>query len=387
MAMQSIELMLICDNNLLTIGGEQQSTYIIADFFKEKVSVGVIQPGSTDVGISGVSVFGIGSSARLKYVFRNPFCFVKYILKIRTILNSTRPSIIHTQSQVVFFIVAMLRRLRLLKHHSVFIHTERGLYLKYSLFFKSLFLHSFRYLDILVLTTDYNKSSWSNAAGTYRDMPEMLVIENTAGDLFEDRENSTPQLLPIDGIYCVGFAGRYTDWKNWPLAVAITEKLLAKFPDRVKVIMAIGCFSETEVRSVREMYDKLMQTYGDRFVGYINVKHSKMVEFYDTIDFFVLTSNKNTESFGRTIVEAMQRHTIVLGTDAGGSTEVIGNRDNILNEPDEFVSRIAYYMMNPDILTMQKLRNKERVQQLYSLNNNTQKHVEMYSKYILKELR
>src|SRR5699024_168429 len=94
-----------------------------------------------------------------------------------------------------------------------------------------------------------------------------------------------------------------------------------------KVKMAVGCLDSESRKETEKMFTRLKEALGEKFIGEINVKFEDMDQFYYDIDFFLLTSNYNTESFGRTLVEAMSRNTVVLTTNAGGAVEVVGNED------------------------------------------------------------
>src|SRR5699024_3365692 len=104
--------------------------------------------------------------------------------------------------------------------------------------------------------------------------------------------------------------------------------------------------------------------------------------FYYLIDVFILTSNYNTESFGRTLVEAMSRKNIVLTTNAGGSVEVVDDNQNVCETVEDFVDRILYFYGNKDKMKKEKNKNFKSVRARYSLNNNLDKHMELYNSLI-----
>nr|WP_214849983.1 glycosyltransferase family 4 protein [Exiguobacterium sp. s138] len=366
------------DNNLETVGGEQESTKIILKNLKNHFEFHVIQPGDTIKPISGINYKYLSEQDRLKKLIKNPFLFIKYILDTKKIINEINPNIIHTQAQVSFFIIGMLIKFKSLKNNNlVVVHTERGLYRKYNLFFKRIFYLFLKNTDLLITTTEYNKLDWEKALKNRNSFRgEIKVIENTAGDLFEKFDDM--KKIKITDEYVIGFAGRYCDWKNWPLAVEIIEKVY-RDTKNVKVKMAIGCLDKTSEKETIEMFKKIEKITNGNFDGYINLNLEEMNNFYYDLDFFILTSKTNTESFGRTLVEAMSRKTVVFSTDAGGTTEVIGNSNNIFEQSEDVTKKILFYMNNKDEMNAEKKYNLERVKSVYSLKNNIIKHQNLYS--------
>src|SRR5699024_1836924 len=139
MKTNKVDIILMSDNNLETVGGEQESTKIIIEGIKDNYSIGVIQPGLITNPEPNITYYNLTDSTRLKHEFKNPISFLKYISKVKKIINSAEPSIIHTQAQVSFFIVSLLKKVNLISRDIKLIHTERGLYNKYNILFRYIF--------------------------------------------------------------------------------------------------------------------------------------------------------------------------------------------------------------------------------------------------------
>lgn len=378
--MSKIDILLLLDNNLEVIGGSEESTKIIIKGLKNQFQIGLVLPGEVVNRESSVYYFPILKDQRLKDIFKNPFKFLRYITVIKQIIKKQKPKIIHTQAQVSFFIVALLFKLNLIPKRIKFIHTERGLYTKYNFLIKKLFLFFMKELDILVTTTEFNKNYWKKALIKNNSYVKLKVIENTAGEIFETYDPGKEKNEDMKLV--VGFAGRFVDWKNWPLAVEIVEKLNEKLAEDLHVKMVVGCLDKTSKRETLKMFDKLKRELGNRFEGMINQDIYSMDKFYYDIDIFILTSKYNSESFGRTLVEAMSRKTVVLTTNSGGSVEVVGKIENVLNNADQFVDRIMYFHNNRDKMKLEKQLNLTRVRKKYSLENNLNKHIKMYNEIL-----
>lgn len=377
MSTSNLDILLLSDNNLDTVGGEQESTKIIINGSKDEYSLGVIQPGKVNNRKSGVVYFDLTEHTRIKHLVKNPFKFFRYLLKIKKIVNNKKPKVIHTQAQVSFFIVALLKKFRFISKDNYLIHTERGLYTKYNKLFKQLFFFFMKELDTLVTTTEFNMRYWEEALKEKKLSLKYRVIENTAGELFESFDETKRQSNKGEGIV-VGFAGRYVNWKNWPLAIEISKELNDIIGKKVFVKMAVGCLDKKAFEKTKLMYEDLDKVFGKRFDGKINISLEEMDKFYYDIDIFILTSKYNTESFGRTLVEAMSRKTVVLTTDAGGSVEVVNDNNNVCRSTDEFVERIVELHNNRAKMNKKKENNFRRVREVYSLDNNINKHLKMY---------
>ncbi len=377
--MKNIDVILCSDHSLHTIGGAQLSSNIILKGLKESpYSIGVIQPGPNNLQIDKIHYFEIGEDTSIKTVFKNPFKFLKYIKEVRKVLNEEKPEVIHTQAQVNFFIVALLRKLKLISKDPTFIFTERGLFLKYNRLIQLVFRMLINELQILITTTEFNMVFWKSALNDWNiELDEYRVIENTAGDHFEQIDDN--YVSPYKNQFALGFVGRWNEVKNWPLAEEISSAANQKLGNNLIVKMAVSCDDEDDEREALAMFERLTNELGDRFQGELNISFDKMDQFYYDIDVYILTTIRNGESFGRTIVEAMSRNTVVMTTDAGGSVEVVNDNDLVLETAEEFAEKLEYFYKNPQVLEEKKANNRLRVKEVYSLENNITKHIQLYN--------
>src|SRR5699024_9534690 len=123
-------------------------------------------------------------------------------------------------------------------------------------------------LDVLVTTTNFNMKYWKEALNNRGLTIEYEIIENTAGKIFEEYDATLES--KSDKEFTIGFSGRYTDWKNWPLAVEITEQLNSILGEKLKVNMAVGCLDDRSLKETKEMFAYLSELLGKRFEGNIN---------------------------------------------------------------------------------------------------------------------
>ena len=371
------DLVIISDNNLGLLGGERESQLILINEIKNHLSVSVIQPGAFEDSIDGVNVYWKTKSKRMKQLIKNPFAFIAYFFKINRLIGKIKPSVIHSNSQVSFFIVTLGKRLKLIPKNCVIIHTDRGLFTKCSAFFRRLFYFSFKKTDVLVTTTTFNQKKWIEANEKKKLKLRYEVIGNTAGLIYETIDETK---MPNNTYLTVGFAGRMCDWKDWPLAENICKKISSIGDVHIK--MYVSCLDKHSVKLTNEMFERMLAIFDNRFEGRINVPFSEMEDFYYQIDVFVLTSKPNTESFGRTIVEAMSRKTAVLTTDAGGSVEVVSDKDTVCNTSLDFANKIIGWNNDKSSLFLAKEKNLQRVRKEYTYSANVENYLKLYRCYI-----
>ncbi|MCC5893804.1 glycosyltransferase family 4 protein [Exiguobacterium sp.] len=379
---EKIDIIILSDNNHNTVGGEQESTKIILQGLSDSdYKTAVIHPGLPGKNLENIKYFDLTPETRIKHVIKKPWSMIKYILDTKKIIKNTNPKVIHTQAQVSFFIVAFLKRFYMIPKRFTFIHTERGLYLKYNLFFKRIFMFFMTQLDVLVTTTEYNMNCWESALNK-KKIKSFQVIPNTAGLEFENFQENLKKRNDNEQKVIIGFAGRYCDWKNWPLAIEIIDSLNKKVGDRLEVRMAIGCLDEESKIETNKMFRYLEKMLDKRFEGQINISLSEMNLFYYDIDVFILTSKKNTESFGRTLIEAMSRKNVVFTTPAGGSEEVVPSQKYVFYSVNELVEKITKLMSDSDLLEKSRDESFQHVKRQYSLKKNVDLHESLYKRII-----
>lgn len=370
-----MKIMYLVDNNLATIGGEQESTkIIIKGMVDNDLDIQLIQPGQRVEAVGDIAQPKVSTADRLKKVFRNPFSIIKYLISVLINVNKLTPDIIHTQAQVSFFTIALLRKLKLISKEIIFIHTERGIYSKYNSFVKFIFVFFIGELDSIVFTTEKNKTLWSNALRKRNYRLKYFVIQNTAGSNFF--EFKAKEIIAKD-LITIGFAGRYCDWKDWPLAEKIIEMILNQ-NKKINVKMAVGCLDNISTKLTKQMFSRLDKKLGLNFDGVVNLPPEQMMGFYNDIDFFILTSKPGTESFGRTVVEAMSAGCVVFVTEGGGPPEVVGNTNFVYSDIRSLVNSIVSLSNSNEEFKQISYRNIRRANEEFSMEANHSKHRELY---------
>ena len=374
-----VDIMFVVDHSLDLVGGSVESLKVIMDYIKNKYVVALFSPGRYSDNDSKIKHFHHSKHKSMKAMIKHPIEFFRYYIRLVKTINEISPKIIHTQEQIGYFAVAFFKRMKWIRGDIILIHTERGLYEKYSNLIKKIFFFSLPYTNYVITTTNYNRDLWISAVknkfGKYDD--KYMVIENTAGKKFEiyDENESGRKVDELK----LGFAGRYCSWKGWELVENICYCLK---DDDIFVEIVMGCDNQKEVNSTNAMFARIYEKLGKRFSGHINYNINEMNEFYYRIDVFGITSDPGTESFGRVLVEAMSRKVVVIGTNCGGATEVIGNFEHILNTAEEFADFARKLKYDRKQLQKKAEDSLIRFREKYSLINNIEKHNILYQKVI-----
>lgn len=374
-----MDILFICDHSLDLVGGSVESLKVIINVVKDKYNVGLYTPGINEYSDIKVKHYHQSSYKSMKAMIKHPLEFISYYIRLLNTIRKSDVKVIHTQEQIGYFAVAFFKRMGWIDRDIVLIHTERGLYEKYSYKIRLLFFFSLPFTNKIVVTTNYNKKLWTDAIVKKYPGQEKkyIVIENTAGSRFEEF-NQNKKNIDSSSV-TLGFAGRYCNWKGWNLVEDICKNLSSD--SRIKVHIAMGCENEKDIEKTKALFSRIKNWLGNRFTGDINNNLAQMDDFYYNLDIFAITSDPGTESFGRVLVEAMSRKAVVMGTDCGGATEVISNPPNICNTAEEFVDRIEELVNNRILLEEEQEKCYLRVHSYYSLKNNMDKHIELYKYY------
>lgn len=374
--MQINKILYICDHSMNLVGGSQESLRVVIDGIKDEYDVSLYTPGTGEYKDEKVRHIHFSHYDSMKTMIKHPIAFLRYYGNLRRLIMRNDYRVIHTQEQVGYYAVALMKRLRLIDRKILLVHTERGLLEKYNGLFKRLFIMSLKYTDGFITTTHYNHKAWSEIIYNQKhyDRVKCVLIENTAGQRFEiyDPAKRTTGQSKLN----VGFAGRYCSWKGWDLVTEICRKL-QPFHD-VNVEIVLGCLTPSDMAEGQKLYEKIREILGDRLTWHVNYTIEQMNEFYYGIDLFCLTSDPHSESFGRVLVEAMSRHVGILGTDCGGATEVMGSQVRICHSADEFAEKINAFNVDRALLEKEKEDCYQRYCSHYSVKNNVDKHKALY---------
>lgn len=311
---------------------------------------------------------------------------LKIFFDIYRYIKLINPQIIHLQMTSTMVIVNLLRRLGLISKKIPIIYTDRGVYGKYGLI-TTLSINSIIKESTKIITTTYNNQrNYMSYFKRFKDYKHKFqVIYNTAGKKYDGYEDDQKKKIRDDlGIkddeLVVGFCGRFSEQKNWPLAKKIIN--LCSRLTNIKVLMILGSDKTDDDRiRINEFISEIESSLGkDRIIAFVDLDNDAVSDLYYAMDCFVLSSK--WESFGRTAVEAMSRKSVVIGTNVDGLAEVIGDKRFLYNDENQAFQIIQDNYNDLEMLNKNKIHFYNRYHELYSTSSNIKSHIEVYEEVI-----
>lgn len=372
-------ILYISDVDISTSGGAQESMKILMEELGGDFEFFLLTPKGKRINKNHIILNDYKDFILRGKSFLILFKMTKDIL---TEIKKINPQIIHIQMPSTLIIVNFLFTIGLLNKNIKIVYTDRGVYSKYgkitTLSINSLIKKAHK----VVVTTEMNKKNYINLYKKYHKYSNKFkVIYNTGGKLYNEynsnlRNEMRKKLKIKKNEFVIGFCGRFSEQKNWPMSKEIIDRLSTNID--VKFIVVIGTDgSEKNYNEVINFLQELENVVKkDKVISFINLSNEKMNIIYYAMDCFVLTSK--WESFGRTAVEAMSRKNIVLGTNVDGIPEVIGREDCVFNSVEEAVKKIIYFKNNETELEKAKKFFFNRYHSLFCYKINITKYKELY---------
>jgi len=221
-----------------------------------------------------------------------------------------------------------------------------------------------------------NRRMFFNTIDKGQDEAKSFVVHN-ATDL-SDAVATAPSLnLQDKKIITLGVIGRLDKAKGFCYAIKAI-KLLEKNPDKKFILKIAGV--GTREQWLRSLAKELQVEDRVEFVGWI--KDQK--KFFDSIDIFLLTSQK--ETFGLVILEAMKFRKPLISFDADGPKEIIRNEiDGLLisleplhNTEYRLVEAIEKIISNPELVKNMINNSFDRLQEKFSFEALTKRLQEIF---------
>jgi glycosyltransferase involved in cell wall biosynthesis len=257
------------------------------------------------------------------------------------------------------------------------IFTDHGLYNQYSKFTKILMRFVSQKSEAVITTTCLNQEEWKKLGNS-----PVFLIPNSVNyeftEILKDKVVKIPKI--IEDSISLGFAGTFTPIKNWPLVIEIIKEL-NKLRVNYKINIAIH-FSPTDKTKVSEFLDKLKVICPVHNLKIeFNNNQEKMIDFYTRTNIFILTSI--SESFGKTAIEAMSTGCIVIGTNYGGLSEVIGRKDLLFNldESSKIAKTIELYYKKPSFYKRDSAYFYNRFTNYFTVEKSILSHIELYNNF------
>lgn len=322
--------MYVTGYDISTIGGGQKSIktciQVTIDFGYE---VSLVSPEIADKkNLPNANYYEYKRyKSRIKNYVLNAYSIYKYI----KIVN---PDIINCQYIGSILIVGILKKMKLIDNKVIY--TDRGYLKGYTKVIHAFIKLISNTIDLLICTTKANQIEWMK----YFPKLSSYVIENIIEDEWNNCNDINHTKLTI------GFSGRFVSYKRWDDVFEIIRKL-KDYEINWHIALAWNKEQENNVIKYKKSFDDTNTVFFD------NLSTVEMKQFYEDLDIFILTSEK--ESFGRTLIEAMSQKCTVIGTNSGGVPSIIHKNLYEVGNIDACVDIILKYYNNENILDNDKL--------------------------------
>ena len=289
------------------------------------------------------------------------------------IIGKEKPQVVHIQMPESLITYGLLHGMGCFRN-SRLIFTDRGLFYGYRSHSMALMKAALRRADLMLTTTQFNKSLWEKGS---RVRP-VRVVANTISSAFLEYE---PAKRNGEG-FVLGFAGRVCEEKNWPLAVRLVQMVRdAGVECQVEIVMSV--FESGDMDVVNETVGGMKRALGEENVrSHLDYTQAQMADFYYNVDVFVMTSQ--FESFGKAAVEAMSRKCAVISTDVGGLSEVIGKSENLYQaeHPEKAVAYIRKLWEDRETRREEQEYFYRRYKEEYSQERCLADHLKIYRQLV-----
>jgi glycosyltransferase involved in cell wall biosynthesis len=383
------KILYLSDTDISKPGGAQQSMKVLMEGLKPEFDTFILTPNGK---LLNNNHFVLERYNKFTLRRINFFKVIKMINEILFTIRKIKPEIIHVQMPATLVIVNFLFEIKALNKDIKLIYTDRGVFGRYGKITTKSIKSFIKKADKIITTTTVNKENYMKYLPKYDNYKDKFqVIYNTAGEKFDYYHDSQRDLVRKSlniksDDYVIGFCGRYSEQKNWPLAYEIIKSCNQKLGNLVYMIIIGTDNTETNKREAGKFSEDIKELVGeDRVKSYINLNNDQMSELYYAMDSFLLTSK--WESFGRTAIEAMARKNIVIGTNVDGLAEVIGN-DRFLFEYSERAVEILLEILKG---SEEKENFQEyfynRYHENFGTKNNINKHKDLYRSVLAQALK
>lgn len=307
-----------------------------------------------------------------------------YIRQVGVALRAYAPQLIVVENRPLY--VLRLRKRR--PHARIWLNLHSSTFLTPSRISPASLRESFRQADRIIVNSEYLRDVAARmvpeASGKLRVVHLGVESERFMSQYALAGSQMREQLRTVRGWHgrkVVVFMGRLIPRKGVHHLLQILPDLVAANPDILLVIVGSAFYGSHRMTP----YTRQLHRLGNRFPGHVKfvpyVPYSEVPSWFVAADLAVVPSDRR-EAFGLVNVEAMACGLPVVGTRAGGMTEVIEEGvTGFLVDPDhpqdELKERLIWLLHNDDLRAFLGQRARERVEQLFTWEQSASRWLEL----------
>ncbi len=205
-------------------------------------------------------------------------------------------------------------------------------------------------------------------------------IYQKLADITAKQRLATRQQWQLDSTdVVIGFMGRLVFEKGPSDLIEAMIQLHSQFPQLKALIVGTGKGQEHDIEE--QLHQRVAEAGAEDYIKFAGYQQQEAL-YYSLFDIFTLTTI-DAEPFATTVVQAMMANKPVIGTDAGGTNElVINGQTGILippAQPELLAEAISTLVDNPQLADQLSEAGHQRVMDMHTEKIATDQLTEIYA--------
>lgn len=177
--------------------------------------------------------------------------------------------------------------------------------------------------------------------------------------------------------------GRFAEQKNYPLLIEVFSRLKDVILSDYNIEPRLNIVGDGE--SKKEIYELIINKGLGRYINLLGIRND-VPKLLNSADIYLMTSK--WEGLSISLIEAAASGLPIVASNVGSNSKIVKNDQNgfIIDsfEVDEYVSKILELITNQEKLYLFSEESR-RIAKQYSIENTSNKYVEMYNKIVYKK--
>ncbi len=372
-----INILYISNTGQIKGGGQISLWNLVTRLDKEKFRPFFICPSGgsfADMLIKAGIVVDIVSFPRLKRL--NLLAIIKVILKIKRFIRERKIDLVHSNGprmSLLSGLAAKLARKIIVWHERTLV--EKGMW-DSDRFFSFL-------PDKIICNSDAIRQRFSKKGKINEKV--ITIINGVDITLFNpcvDGSSVRKELNIKDNEIVIGMASRIEPTKGQVYLIKAAAELV-KHHHNLKFLISGGVFGQRSI-NYKRILDELIakDNLQDRFI-FTDIR-SDMPQLLAAMDIVVLASD--AEACGRVIFEAMSLAKPIVGTNSGGTPEIIQDKETGLlflpKDPKSLFEAIRVLLNDRELAKDMGKKARERVEECFTIEEHVRKTEKVYQELL-----